>query len=125
MIGLIDTTSQWIFDRRIAGQSGLMAVVISSDGPHMEMTNDELISHIANEIATVFPAWPKPESGFVIREKRATFLCHSEVNALRPDTKTPVHGCWLAGDYIATGYPATLEGAVYSGIECAKGIIAL
>jgi len=123
MIGFLDTTAQWIFDRRMTGNPGLMAVVISSHGPHMNLNNDELLDHITDEIATFYPHWPKPEESHVIREKRATLLCQTGINALRPENTTPVKGCWLAGDYTATGYPSVLEGAVKSGLNCARLIM--
>lgn len=125
MAGLIGTLGQWIFDRNRYGQAGLMAVVISSHGPHMDMENDALCIKVINEIARVFPEWPEPIESFVIREKRATFLCRTGINSIRPSTSTPVEGCLLAGDYTATDYPATLEGAVRSGIKAAHHVIKL
>lgn len=123
MTGLVDTTAQWIFDRRIYGQPGLMAVIISSSGPHMELDNDKLGDKIQNEIAAFFPNWPKPLTRMVIREKRATFSCVTDSNNYRPGVKTDLPGLWLAGDYTNTGLPATLESAVRSGKRCAKAIL--
>jgi squalene-associated FAD-dependent desaturase len=123
MIGLVDTTSQWIFDRRLYGQPGLMAVVISSSGPHMKLDNQALCAQVEMEIAEFFPRWPKAKRRMVIREKRATFDCVSGCNDYRPNNKTPVQGLWLAGDYTDTGLPATLESAVRSGQRCAQSII--
>ncbi|MBP7444292.1 MAG: FAD-dependent oxidoreductase, partial [Zoogloea sp.] len=56
-----------------------------------------------------------------ITEKRATFACTPGV--VRPATSTPEAGLWLAGDYVASPYPATLEAAVRSGISAARGIL--
>ena len=123
MVGLIGSLGQWIFDRRHYGQAGLMAVVISSHGPHMDMDNDALCIKVIDEVARAFPEWPEPVESFVIRERRATFLCRTGINSIRPSTRTPVEGCLLAGDYTATYYPATLEGAVRSGINAARHVI--
>lgn len=123
MLGLIGQLSQWVFDRRHCGQPGLMAVVISGDGPHMHLDKASLLERVAAELAACFPAWPAAEQGLVIREKRATFSCDVGVDALRPGPRTPLRGLWLAGDYTATGYPATLEGAVRSGVQCAGEIL--
>lgn len=127
MIGLLDTTSQWVFDRGLYGQAGLMAVVISGPGEHMGFSNDALSTHVVEELAHAFPAWPSPVHGaanaVIIREKRATFSCRTGINALRPAAIMPVRGTWLAGDYTNTGYPATLEGAVRSGIQCAHALL--
>lgn len=123
MLGMHDTLGQWVFDRSLNGQPGVMAVVISADGPHMKMDNEKLAEHIAGELRQLFPEWPPHEESIVIKEKRATFYCGVASNEVRPDIETPVDNCWLAGDYTATGYPATLEGAVRSGVACARRII--
>ena len=57
----------------------------------------------------------------VIAEKRATFSCH--VNLPRPAHVTPYPRLYLAGDYTYADYPATIEGAVRSGINAANYII--
>ena len=123
MVGLVGTTAQWVFDRHIYGQAGLMAVVISSDGPHMEIDNEQLAEKIQQELAGFFPDWPEPEARMVIREKRATFDCTVNCNDLRPGVETDLPGLWLAGDYTNTALPATLESAVRSGKRCAQSII--
>lgn len=122
LLGMLNTVGQWIFDRRLNGQPGLMAVVISSSGEHMEWDNDKLTQHIADEVASLFPQWPTPTNHWVLREKRATFSCTKGINALRPDNATPIKGLYLCGDYTNTLYPATLEGAIRSGVQCAQVI---
>lgn len=121
--GSLGTTTQWIFDRRLYGQNGLMSVVISSDGEHVDWNNDKLCETVKKELATFFPRWPEPLSCHVIREKRATFAATVNINQYRPENKTPVKGLWLAGDYTNNGLPGTLEGAIRSGIKCAQQII--
>lgn len=124
MTGMLDSISQWVFDRRICGQKGLMAVIISTDGDHMKMDNETLTKTVIDELAILQPNWPKPLKTMVIREKRATFSCQPGTSQYRPECKTSTQGCWLAGDYTNTGLPATLEGAIRSGLECARNIIA-
>ncbi|WP_455198011.1 FAD-dependent oxidoreductase, partial [Kaarinaea lacus] len=121
--GSLQTTTQWVFDRRLYGQDGLMSVVISSDGQHMDWDNEKFCQVIKEELASLFPRWPEPESCHVIREKRATFAATVNINRYRPENETPVNGLWLAGDYTRNGLPGTLEGAVRSGVKCAKLII--
>ncbi|MCW9024614.1 MAG: hydroxysqualene dehydroxylase HpnE [Gammaproteobacteria bacterium] len=123
MLGLIDSFSQWIFDRRVCGQPGLMAIVISSRGAHMQEDKDRLADIVKEELAQFFPNWPEAIEHLVIREKRATFSSSININRLRPANQTNIKGLWLAGDYTHTGYPATLEGAVRSGLQCAEQII--
>ena len=124
MIGMAGSVAQWLFDRRHCAQPGLIAVVISAAGEHNEWDNERLTAHIIGELQQQFPHWPAPLQSRVIREKRATFECSVGIESRRPGNATPVKGLWLAGDYTDTGYPATLEGAVRSGVECAHQIIA-
>ncbi len=125
MLGLRDTIGQWAFDRRLCDQPGLIAVVISARGTHMHLSNPDLINVISAELGWLFPAWPPHQSAQVIREKRATFACRVNINQHRPANRTGIDGLWLAGDFTPTGYPATLEGAVRSGVQCAQQISAL
>lgn len=120
--GLQDGLGQWIFDRRVAGHPGLIAVVMSGRGEHLHMDNSLLGDRIQHELARLHPDWPAPLRTRVIREKRATFAAAVNVDALRPNTTTPVAGLWLAGDFTATGLPATLEGAVISGLRAAQAV---
>jgi squalene-associated FAD-dependent desaturase len=122
MIGLNGMTGQWIFDRRFADQPGLMAVVISAHGAHMRLDTETLAQLVIDELSEYFD-WPEPQQHLVVREKRATFSACVDVDALRPSITTPVEGLWLAGDYTRSPYPATLEGAVRSGVQCAQAII--
>ena len=122
-LGLVDTVSQWVFDRKIYGQPGLMAVVIGGPGKHMNLSNEQITQTARSELAQHFPHWPQPSHSLVIREKRATFHCAVDINKIRPPNKTPVQGLWIAGDYTDTGLPATLEGAVRSGIRAARGVM--
>jgi squalene-associated FAD-dependent desaturase len=122
MVGLHGALAQWVFDLGPGGDPGLIAAVISGPGPHLALEREALQERVAAELARCFPHWPEPEQIFTLCEKRATFLSRHGINTLRPAIETPVAGCWLAGDAVATGYPATLEGAVRSGLECARRI---
>ena len=122
MLGLHRRTSQWLFDKgRIAGQHGLLASVISAEGIHQELGQETLAQQVAAELHEEFgiadtPAWFK-----VIAEKRATFCCAP--NLQRPSQQTALSRLLLAGDYTAGDYPATLEGAVQSGLHCAAALL--
>lgn len=126
MLGFARGPVQWLIDRGIVcGQPGLLAAVISGPGGHAVMDSTALGTQVAAEVAQHFPHWPAPRWIRLVRERRATFLCDVDSNARRPSHATPHPGLWLAGDYTATGYPATLEGAVRSGVQCAQRIIDL
>lgn len=123
MLGLEGTTAQWIFDRRFCKQAGLMAVVVSARGEHTGWSTQVFTTNIIRELKNCFPHWPAPQQTLLVREKRATFSCRAGVDNDRPGYATAVKGLWLAGDYTDNGLPATLEGAVRSGIECAKTLL--
>jgi len=119
MIGLTDGLTQWLFDRQaLYGQRGLIAVVISASGNHRMLDHDRLAALIAEEIGRHFPHLQKPLWTKVVAEKFGTFACTP--NLLRPQQQTPIKHFYLAGDYTAGDYPATLEGAVRSGVKCAQ-----
>ena len=122
MIGLTGTTSQWVFDRGIlCGQHGLMAVIISAEGDHQALEQEVLALNVAQELKEAFPNLKKPLWHQVIAEKRATFTC--KPNLPRPANSTPYPNLFLAGDYTYADYPATIEGAVRSGVNAANYII--
>lgn len=126
MIGLTGTHTQWVFDRRLCEQPGMIAVVISSQGPHMDMDNKQLSLVIRNELAVLFPDWPQPNASWVIREKRATFSCTPASNKHRPEPVTPMKNLFLAGDYLVTNneyLPATLETAIRNAKACAEEVV--
>ncbi|NOQ93091.1 MAG: NAD(P)-binding protein [Methylophaga sp.] len=123
MLGMSGTSSQWIFDRSEQAP-GLMAVVISAPGEHEEMSNDVLIKHVCREVHSLFPELAETVSdSLVIREKRATFACTVGIEKQRPQSQTNIEGLWLAGDYVANSYPATLEGAIRNGENCAQSLL--
>lgn len=114
--------SQWVFDRGLlCGQKGLMAVIISAVGKHQNLTHDAMALQVASELKQAFPALTQPLWHKVVAEKRATFSCVP--NLARPSNKTAQAQLYLAGDYTYADYPATIEGAVRSGIACANLIV--
>ncbi|MBC7757056.1 MAG: FAD-dependent oxidoreductase [Bdellovibrio sp.] len=119
MLGLVGGVCQWVFDRGIlCGQNGLMAVIISAQGKHQQYTQDSLALRVAQELRDAFPHLTKPLWHKVIAEKRATFSCN--VDLPRPAHITPYPRLYLAGDYTYADYPATIEGAMRSGVACAN-----
>ena len=124
MIGMTQGVSQWLFDRRVCGQPNVLSVVISARGPHSDWPTDKLVQQVMSEIAIVSPALAEPEDHYVITEKRATFSCDIASQDWRPDNVTAIENLWLAGDYTRTGYPATLEGAIISGVRAAEFALA-
>ncbi len=121
MLGFDRCFSQWLFDRgQIADQHGLIAAVISAEGAHQQLEHEQLAQKVVQELHTHLGIVETPLWHQVIAEKRATFSC--EPDLARPSHITPLPRLLLAGDYTAGDYPATLEGAVLSGIRCVNAI---
>ena len=122
MIGLTHSTSQWIFDRgQLNGQKGLLAVIISANGKHQKLSQEALANEVIRELKSTFSNLPPPKWHRVIAEKRATFACTA--NLERPQQKTGIQNLYLAGDYTEDNYPATIEGAIKSGLSAAQLIL--
>jgi squalene-associated FAD-dependent desaturase len=115
MIGVVNGTSEWIF-----ALPGRIAVTVSDAGELLEMPRAELAAKIWHEVAAItglpneLPPWQ------IVRERRATFAATPEENAKRPGPVTKWRNLILAGDWTATGLPATIEGAVRSGHRAAE-----
>jgi hydroxysqualene dehydroxylase len=123
MVGLYQHFSQWLFDKgQIAGQHGLLVAVISAEGLHQELGQNELAQKVIAELREEFGITDQPMWYQVIAEKRATFCCAP--NLQRPAQQTALGNLLLAGDYTAGNYPATLEGAVLSGLRCVELLLA-
>ena len=121
MLGLTGL-AQWVFDRNaICGQRGLLAAVISAEGRHQHMPQDDLAEEVRRQLATELGALPPLQWHRVVAEKRATFEC--SVGLVRPSTRTAHPRVHLAGDYTDSDYPATLEAAVRSGIAAANQVL--
>lgn len=113
---------QFVFDRGqvLKQQAGLLAVVVSGSAQAMALPREELARQLAQQLARQLyrPELAKPLWQQVISEKRATFAC--EPNQVRPGQASGYPNLLLAGDYTDGPYPATLEGAVRSGVQAAK-----
>jgi hydroxysqualene dehydroxylase len=114
MIGVVNGTAEWVF-----ALPGRVAVTVSDAGDLLEMPRTELAQVIWRDVAAVMglpetlPPWQ------IVRERRATFAATPEENAKRPGARTNWGNLVLAGDWTATGLPATIEGAVRSGNRAA------
>jgi squalene-associated FAD-dependent desaturase len=116
IIGVINGTVEWIFafhDR--------LSVTISGADRLLDMPRDSLATSIWREVAAVtgigdtnaLPPWQ------IVRERRATFAALPSEERKRPGAETSWSNLWLAGDWTATGLPATIEGAIRSGDRAA------
>ena len=129
-IGLPGRTMQWVFDKRTVfgsddhGASHL-SLVSSGAATVVGLENDELIAIAHGQLLDALPAARAAAltRATVVREPRATFSLAPGQPA-RPQTVTAVPGFYLAGDWIDTGLPATIESAVRSGHMAADAVTA-
>jgi len=120
-----DAPAQYVFDlgqlrdpAREPGAAGVLAFVISGAARCVERGTEATVRDVQAQAAQQIPALRgrEPELLRVVTEKRATFLCMPRL--ARPAAAV-APSLLAAGDYVAGDYPATLEGAVRSGIAAA------
>ena len=128
MAGLRDGEIEWVFDKgRLYGREGApqhLAFIVSAARRSLPRPNAELAALAEAALRRYFPAMKdaRVTRTLVLREAEATFSCDPASERIRPGAVTPVHGLLLAGDWTATGLPATIEGAVRSGREAARRV---
>ncbi|MEX2139206.1 MAG: hydroxysqualene dehydroxylase HpnE [Pirellulales bacterium] len=117
--------SQWIFDRTNRSSSPYYQVVISASREVASMSRGEVIARVCRDLQELFgePVSDALTAAKVITEHRAVFSPTAEVDKYRPSQRTPVPKLFLAGDWTATGWPATMEGAVRSGYLAAEALL--
>lgn len=122
MVGLRDDLVQWVVDRgQLGGPPGLLAAVTSAQGTHQAMSLDAVGARVAATLRECGLVDGDPLRLRTIAERRATFTCRPGVE--RPATETAIPGLFLAGDYVESPFPGTLESAVRSGLAAAEGVI--
>ena len=109
-VGLVGGLAEWVFTK-----PGVVSVTISAANRFLERSSEDLVQQVWGDVQQVLrTARPLPPHR-VVREKRATFAATPEQEARRPPVRTGLANLVLAGDWTATGLPATIEGAIRSG----------
>lgn len=147
LLAALDSPAQWIFDRTAssglaaagaggpdtptAGPTGTggqqyLAVSVSAADAHLGARPEAVADLIAAELRRLLPAAADATviDRFVTKERSATFRAVPGTAALRPGPASGVAGVHLAGAWTATGWPATMEGAVRSGRRAARAALA-
>lgn len=129
----IGRTIQWIFNHTAiqgrrpgeAENGQYLQLVISASYDLLSLDNTAIRDLVLQELREIFPVARSASllRWWVVTEHGATFAVRPGVDALRPGQRTPVDGLFFAGDWTATGWPATMEGAVRSGFLAAEGIL--
>lgn len=124
---LVGCESQWVFNRgEVAPGEFYLQVVVSASGALKALGRDEIERRIATELRQLFSgvAAARLLRAKVVTEHAATFSAVPGVDRWRPPQASPVANLVIAGDWTATGWPATMEGAVRSGYLAAEAILA-
>lgn len=130
-VGFIGTTTQWLFNkRRIFTQRGethpgYVSFVISGARNLIERGSDEILEIVLKDLHATLPASREAKivKSLVLKEKNATMAPDLRSHELRPMATTPIPNFFLAGDWIQTGLPATIESAVISGRAAAAAVV--
>jgi hydroxysqualene dehydroxylase len=125
-VGLPGRTMQWVFDKRQAfgGATSHLSLVSSAATALDTIGRDEMVALAAREVAEAIPGarGARLVRGTVVRERRATFSL-APGQPPRPSTRTAINGLVLAGDWIDTGLPGTIESAALSGAWAARHVL--
>jgi len=131
---LLDRTIQWMFHKsriqsEVRGKSrggSYVELVVSAAKTLVNMSKNEIVDLAVRELREFFPSAREAQlvKSTVIKEIHATFSPGPGVDQLRPSQSTASDRVYLAGDWTATRWPATMEGAVRSGYMAAEALVA-
>jgi zeta-carotene desaturase len=132
---LLDRTIQWMFHKsRLLkatehkttenGRGSYVELVVSNSRSLVEKSRGEIVELAVRELGEFFPAVREAKlvKSTVIKEVHATYSPRPGVDQYRPRPETAWPRVFLAGDFVATGWPATMEGAVRSGYLAAESL---
>ena len=122
-LGLTAGRAQWLFDC-----GGTRVATVSSGARFWDDTDDDtIVAEVTADVRAVLPALRDAtvQRALVVRERHATLSLTPAAHAARPGVHTPIPNLFLAGDWIQTGLPATIEGAVMTGRAAARAAVAV
>ena len=124
---------QWIFNQSIrdpeafstGGTGAYLGLVVSASDAWMKIPQQEIIDQAMEDLEDLLPAVRQAEllKAVVVKEGRATFAPRPGCDALRPGPTSPLSNLFVAGDWVQTGWPATMESAVRSGYQAAEALL--
>jgi squalene-associated FAD-dependent desaturase len=133
---LLNRTIQWMFHKSrllitrdatssSAATGSYIELVVSASKNLIDKSRAEIVDLALNEVREFFPAAGEATlvKSAVIKEVHATYSPRPGIDAYRPGQTTPWPRVFLAGDWTATGWPATMEGAVRSGYLAAEALV--
>ncbi len=127
---LLDTTIQWMFNKsrlqpaHRGSEASYLELVVSASKSLVSVSRQQIVDLAMRELTWFFPAVASASllKSAVVKEVRATYSIRPELDRIRPSPASPWPGIFLAGDWTATGWPATMEGAARSGYDAAEAL---
>jgi hypothetical protein len=118
-VGVIGGAAEWVFRKR-----RVLSVTVSAADDIVAQPAEKLCARLWRDVALAYrlPADPVPPAR-IVKERRATFLASPAQLKRRPAQTTRWENLLLAGDYVDTGLPGTIEGAIASGALAAKQLL--
>jgi len=127
----VNSEAQWVFNKSkmwdLAGDGQYLDISLSGAQHYIDLPNEELIERFTCELRRLFARarQARVERCLVVKQRQATFAAVPGSAKYRLPCRTPIENLLLAGDWTATGWPATMESAVRSGLACAREILRL
>ncbi|MEX0758320.1 MAG: FAD-dependent oxidoreductase, partial [Tistlia sp.] len=124
LVGLLGGSADWVFLRSPLEGVTIASVTVSAADALAELPAETLLPQLWRDTAAALGlAGNAQPPGRLVKEKRATFLQTPAEVARRPGCRTVWDNLVLAGDWTATGLPATIEGAIRSGRTAAESLL--
>lgn len=134
---LVDRLCQWMFNRTLLSADHRLAspandseghyyqIVISASRELAGQSRESILAQVIAELTAIWPETARARllHSRMVTEHRAVFSPVPGVDSLRPRQQSPIDNLQLAGDWTATGWPATMEGAVRSGYLAAANVL--
>jgi hypothetical protein len=117
-IGVIGGTAEWIFVK-----NEVVSVTVSAANHLVDLPAEDITASVWPEVRAALALAEAMPPARVVKEKRATFAATAAQERRRPGARTHLANLVLAGDWTATGLPATIEGAIRSGRAAAQALL--
>lgn len=117
-IGVIGGMAEWVFIKR-----DVVSVTISAANRYVDLPAVDIAARVWPDVHVALGIDTPMPKVRVVKERRATFAATAAQEARRPGPRTAMANLMLAGDWTATGLPATIEGAIRSGQTVAKMVL--
>ena len=126
-VGMVGTRFQWLFNKpallaSTGAQANYLAMILSAAHDYIDQPNEQLVQMALEDLKACFPKAQEAKliRSQVVRERDATVSLTPECEKIRPGVVSKLENFLVAGDWVATGLPATIESAVLSGAMCAR-----